>query len=213
MPNLKQLRGQAQQSELGKKIHRYALKMATSGAYMDMIDAQIFAYKCHVSIGVLMDSAVHAELHVVSVTDYWQSLLDSSVELPSVPQGADALASWVLVSCNAAYDPSAQTNHWLPGWRRENMSEDAFFDLTTAEQSATSVILNQKNQELMELQGEVLDEDLDDIQKTERLSAVSECELEIEKLLGQCVKLSSPCFECFCVVFWPFAFYIVFLSL
>lgn len=182
--NLQKLRGQQpQESELGKKIRAYAANMSVSGAYLDMIDAQILAYKSHCTIGVVFDSD-RRELSVASVVDYWKTLMDPSVEMPIMPEEEHSVSNWVLVSCNASYDSSQQTNHWLPGWRRESMSEDVFFDLTVAERSATSVLINQENQKLMELQGLALDE-ADETTKLERLSAVEECQQTIDRLLGQ----------------------------
>ena len=72
-------------------------------------------------ICVIRDGTAHAS-QVASLGEYLQGIVPAEM-LPGVREGADVSDQWLLVLCNATYDPELPRNHWLPAFWLEDLRQ------------------------------------------------------------------------------------------
>eukprot|EP00435_Cladocopium_sp_Y103_P045847 s210_g13.t1 len=122
---------------LALAIRSYAESVATSGFYLDVIDAQLLAEHLERRLFIVVDRDAD-QLEFQIVDDYLATMLPPGMHFADLdPAAGDepAGSDWCLLSCNALYDPVGVHNHWIPLLRKKSLPESIWIDLTAGAQS------------------------------------------------------------------------------
>ena len=168
-------------------ILKYAEIVKRPATHLEAVDAEVYATQYGKSLAVAVDSA--GVLEVKPSMSYWNEVIDTPIDVPEIdPQNPDW---WVLLSCNANYDPYADSrNHWVPAFYKGQLSSDDFFKLTVEKKIQVRAEYRKKRDELIELEGVVEslgcesdDDNLDNanLQKARAQTMVLDCQMEIDK--------------------------------
>ena len=189
-------------------ILKYAEIVKRPCTYLEAVDAEVYATQSGKSLAVAVDSA--GVLEVKPSMSYWNGVIDAPIDVPEIdPEDPDW---WVLLSCNANYDPYADTrNHWVPAFYKGQLSSEDFFSLTVEKKIKVLAEYRKKRDELVELEGVVeslaVESDADDLdsislEKARAKTMVVDCQMEISKSS----RLTSK-FGIFLHVLYQFPFY------
>jgi hypothetical protein len=168
-------------------ILKYAEIIKRPSTHLEAVDAEVFCAQNGKSLAIAVDSPGNLEVKVS--VGYWNAVLDAPVDLPEVDPEDPKL--WVLVSCNANFDPHAEVrNHWVPAFYKGQVSDDDFLQLTVEKQRILLAEYRQKRDELIELEGIVEsmkldagddDPDSENLEIEQAKTMVVDCQMEMIK--------------------------------
>ena len=120
-------------------IVAYAQMVKKNGFYLEVIDAQAFVLQIGGTLAFGLEDQM-GRIKVLPAQQQWATLLDHQNDIPDIdPKNPN---TWLLISCNAMYDPKGPANHWIPGFFKDQLHPDVYYQLTLEALSS----LNDKGQ-------------------------------------------------------------------
>ena len=144
-------------ANIARSIVAYAKDAGTSGFWLDWVDACLFAQNHGKVLGFIQHKSDGASLKIEHATSHLQEipgvpLEDDFLRSGAVPRTKDA---WVLLSCNAWYDPQGSANHWVPCVMKEVVAPSTYKELVQQQIAKLKV-------EIVMFQSDLEDIELDD---------------------------------------------------
>lgn len=98
------------------------------GAYLEVLDAYLLASHFGKDLLIAVDNVGSGEPFQLSRMEHF---LDPGQPTDLDPQSRWQVKenSWILISCNAVYDPTAVKNHWVPGFHKDHIPAESWEDL------------------------------------------------------------------------------------
>lgn len=166
--------------------------------YLEAVDAEVLVRTAGGIIAVGVDS-LHDSIQFMSSQSAWGHLFpDSGISEMEIGQSdLGDKHTWILVSVNASYDPHGPRNHWIPGFHKDQLTKDDYWDLSVIELKETKEQFRDAKTKLQhlrealeaqELLGDRCDQDGKEILKTQ----VIDVEAEVTKLLGNRLHRYTP---------------------
>eukprot|EP00435_Cladocopium_sp_Y103_P011849 s3146_g3.t1 len=132
-----------------EQITQYAQMVKENGFFLEVIDAQAFVLQIG---GVLAFGRENhlGRIEVLPAAQQWATVSDKVVDLPDVdPKDPN---TWLLISCNASYDPQGPANHWIPGFFKDQVHPDIYHQLTLDALSSLNEKWSKKRAQLKKFQ-------------------------------------------------------------
>lgn len=129
-------------------MEKYAQKVATTGQYLDLADAQLMAEE-HLGEVVLIIDDVNLQgplLLAETLAEMVPGLQKEGSEI-----NRSSKQTWVLVSCCATFEAGADRNHWIPGFFREQLGDPLYEHLTKGSIDEEAAMMETIQAELTEL--------------------------------------------------------------
>ena len=182
-----QAQGQPLPLEIQKanQIHAYANMIKVNGFFLEVVDADVFVKQIGGRIAVAMENPLGA-IEVLPCEMQWSPVLGPDLDIPEIdPRDPN---TWVLVSCNALYDPAGPKNHWIPGFFKDQISPDAFYDLTALAAQPITQKYRAKRDELLKVQDSLnglrsLGTEVDPEAEILLTSKIAALEVDVQQLL------------------------------
>ena len=111
-------------------IEKYAADIRESGFWLEFVDAELFVRNTGGNLLLGIEQNAHSPLTLLTAADQFAHLFPEGEGPESVEIDPKNPHSWVMVSCNVNYKPDGVKNHWVPGFFRDQISADDWFDLT-----------------------------------------------------------------------------------
>lgn len=119
---------------------------------MDWLDGCLFASNNEKELAFIS----HSRSPGVPLT-----LVHASESLKEIPDISDdeadhtvlrTMDTWVLLSCNVGYDPSAPANHWIPCVFKEVVSDVVYNELVLQQIAKLKVLIAERQSDLLDVE-------------------------------------------------------------
>lgn len=142
--------------------------MRETGFHLDLLDASLIADREGKRLAILFDSAneqgLISKTCVQCLSEHLPEGVNIEAEGEHVSLDKASKDVWCLISCNALFQVGAVSNHWVPGYFRENLGDNVFEQaLVTARTHAMRTCI-QLNKDWMEVEDDGEEAALDSIQ-------------------------------------------------
>ena len=138
----------------------------------------------HLLLGI--DQDARSPLTLLTAADQYSHLLSEGEGPEPVEINPTDPHAWVIVSCNVNYDPDGVKNHWLPGFFREQISPDEWFEMTVVGLSNSVKEYREKKSqlEILKEQASILPLAADSLNAQIMQTQIHDLEEEVQRYLG-----------------------------
>lgn len=194
-----------------RNIEKYAEQIRKPGSWLEIVDAELFVRNAggHLVVGV--EHSADSPLTMLSSADQFSHLFTEGRGLEHPAFNITDNNVWVLISCNASYDPHGPKNHWVPGFLRQHVTDDDWFDLSVLSLSQSVQDYREKKAQLGLLKEQANTSGLISNELGQQImqTRVSDLEEEVARSLGLVGLWFDVVLQCFT---WFYMFYYVLLS-
>ena len=149
---------------MGKRIDQYAAHVAKPDVWLDWLDAVLFAENHEKALGII--NYHRKDGLKIEHANQWLNAI------PGVPERecSDVMVmanTWILCSCNAAFDIFKPCNHWIPCVHRESVSDQIYADLVHRSIAKYKILITELESSVLDLEIEEGDDEANQAMKVQ----------------------------------------------